>query len=204
LRTGQEKTWRRTEKFALAQRGKKDILKMYLLEASMLQQIDRAPISSPRQSGPGRGLRRPASPVPAPAAPASAATSAKAAASPPLAIEIGELVLVVVAAFRRHPHINNVLTHISGADWGRVEAALRAILDPQAGSRDLSPLARNIIDLMCADRGVTGRILKPYYREVLVALLGERVAKRFITHVTCLFMESALATRGGARGGPAR
>ena len=76
-------------------------------------------------------------------------------------IAVGDLAFLVVAAFRRHPHINNVLTHISDANWERVEQALRAILDPLAASRDLSPLARNIVDLMCADRGVTGRILKP-------------------------------------------
>jgi hypothetical protein len=163
----------------------------------MLQPIDRTPVLPPR---------RPAADTAALLAPSPLAVADRAgeAASPPLAIELAELVLVVVAAFRRHPHINNVLTHISGADWSRVEAALRAILDPQAGSRDLSPLARNIVDLMCADRGVTGRILKPYYREVLVALLGEGVARRFITHVTCLFMEIALAGPGAARGGAAR
>ena len=63
-------------------------------------------------------------------------------------IAIDDLVFTVVAAFRRHPHLNNVLTHISGARWERVEQALRAILDPVSRSRELSPLARNIVDLM--------------------------------------------------------
>lgn len=112
-----------------------------------------------------------------------------------LEIALDDLVFSVVAAFRRHPHINNVLTHISGASWSRVEQALSVILDPRAGSRDLSPLARNIVDLMCADRGVTGRILKPYYRDLLTTILGERVAARLITHVTCLFLEYEVAAR---------
>jgi hypothetical protein len=88
-----------------------------------------------------------------------------------------------------------VLTHISGASWSRVEEVLRVILDPRTGSRDLSPLARNMVDLMCADRGVTGRILKPYYRDLLTNVLGPRVAARLIANVTCLFLEYEVAAR---------
>lgn len=100
-----------------------------------------------------------------------------------------ELVFLIVAAFRRHPHINNVLTHISGANWLHIEQALSAILDPNAVRGELSPLAINIVDLMCADRGITGRILKPYYRGLLRAILGEFAAHRLIAYVTCLFIE---------------
>ena len=100
-----------------------------------------------------------------------------------------ELVFLIVAAFRRHPHINNVLTHISGGNWLQIEQALSAILDPNAGRGALSPLAMNIIDLMCADRGITGRILKPYYSGFLITALGESAARRLIAHVTCLFIE---------------
>ena len=52
-------------------------------------------------------------------------------------IAVGDLAFLVVAAFRRQPHINNVLTHISGANWQRVEQAQRAILDPLTAGRDL-------------------------------------------------------------------
>ena len=48
---------------------------------------------------------------------------------------------------------------------------------------------QNMIDLMCADRGITGRILKPYYRNLLTSALGEQAAHRLIVHVTCLFAE---------------
>jgi hypothetical protein len=113
-------------------------------------------------------------------------------------IALDDLVFCVVAAFRRHPHINNVLTHISEASWSRVEQALRVILDPRAGSGDLSPLARNIVDLMCADRGVTGQILKPYYRDLLTNVLGPRMATHLIAHVTCLSLEYEVATRPAA------
>lgn len=106
---------------------------------------------------------------------------------------VPELTFFIVAAFRRHQHINNVLTHISGGSWSRIEQALQVIVDPEASGCDLSPLARNIIDLICANRGVTGRIVKPYYRELLVGALGETVARRLIAHVTCLFIESEAA-----------
>jgi hypothetical protein len=114
-------------------------------------------------------------------------------------VEVADLVFFVVSAFRRHPHINNVFTHISGGSWSRVEQALRTILDPCAGSRDLSPLARNIVELMCAESGVTGRIVKPYYRELLVAALGERVAKRLIAHAACLFADAERGDRAARR-----
>ena len=67
---------------------------------------------------------------------------------------LDELVFSVVAAFRRHGHVDNVRSRISGGDWTEVEQALRSIPDPFAVRRDLSPPAQNIIDLMCADRGV--------------------------------------------------
>lgn len=117
-------------------------------------------------------------------------------------VEIGldDLVFRVAAAFRGHPHLNNVLTHISGANWSAVEKALYGIFDRRAESHSLSPLARNIVDLMCANRGVTGRILKPFYRERLVTLLGKREASRLIAHVTCLFLECVVAVQTAKRG----
>jgi hypothetical protein len=118
--------------------------------------------------------------------------------SPRVTMAVPELVAYVVAAFRSHPHISNVLTHISNGSWDRIEQALQVILDLHSGRNDLSPLVGNIIDLMCADRGITGRIFKPYYQELLVALLGEAVAKRLIAHITCLFMEGEIATRQSA------
>jgi len=120
------------------------------------------------------------------------------ALAPDLAIAVDDLAFVIVAAFRRHPHINNVLTHISGANWERVEQALRVILDPHARSRDITPLARNLVDLMCADRGVTGRILKPFFRALLVAVLSPRPAARLTAHVTCLFLEFEVARQRAA------
>jgi hypothetical protein len=117
-------------------------------------------------------------------------------------ITFDDLVFHVAAAFRSHPHINNVLTHISGANWNAIETALRAILDPSTGSRDLSPLARNIIDLMCADRGITGRIVKPFYRDLLKNLLGNDMSSHFITHITSLFLESEIAAQSGMAPNP--
>src|SRR5664279_1972588 len=110
-------------------------------------------------------------------------------------IAVGDLAFLVVAGLRRQPHISNVLTHISGADWGRVEQALRAILDPFTASRDLTPLARNIVDLMCADRGVTGRILKPYFRDLLARVLSPHLAALLTDHVSLLFLEFELGSR---------
>jgi hypothetical protein len=64
-----------------------------------------------------------------------------------------------------------------------------------AGSRELSPLARNIVDLMSADRGIAGRILKPYFRDLFAAVLSPGLAARLTAHVTCLFLEYELTER---------
>ena len=101
----------------------------------------------------------------------------------------GELPFRMLVAFRVHPHLSNVLTHISGANWAKVEGSLKSILDPAATSGGLSPLAQNIIELMCADRGITGRIMKPYFHAVLHALLEPNRAAQLILHITTLFLE---------------
>lgn len=100
-----------------------------------------------------------------------------------------ELAFKIFAVFRAHPHINNVLTHISGTNWARVEQALNSILDLTTNSDNLSQLERNIIDLMCADRGITGRLLKPYFHAALYRLLEPEVAERIIRHIELLFVE---------------
>lgn len=100
-----------------------------------------------------------------------------------------ELAFRVFAAFRAHPHVNNVLTHISRADWAGVERALNVILDPATVGEGLSPLAGNIVELMSAERGITGRILKPYFHGVLNRLLGPALAERMIVHVEVLHLE---------------
>jgi hypothetical protein len=104
-------------------------------------------------------------------------------------IALTDLVETSVAAFRRHPHICNVMTHISRDRWDKIGEALHAILDPHAHHGSLSPLAENIVDLLCAESGVTGRILKPYFRDLLDRILPSELAARQGTHVGCLFME---------------
>jgi hypothetical protein len=73
-----------------------------------------------------------------------------------------------------------VLTHISSANWPEEERALNAILDPMTESVGLSSLAQNIVDLMCAQRGTTGRIFKPYFHAALYRLLEPSRAERLI------------------------
>lgn len=106
-----------------------------------------------------------------------------------------DLAFRVFAAFRAHPHISNVLTHISRSNWPQVERALNVILDP-AASEELSPLAQNIVDLMCAERGVTGRILKPYFHGVLERIVDPHGAERLIGHIEALFAEIERKAKG--------
>ncbi len=99
------------------------------------------------------------------------------------AVATDELVFGVVTALRRHPHVSNVLTHISGQSWPRIEQAIRLILDPATRRADLTPLGHNIVDLMVTERGVTGRIFKPFLWQLLVALTGPHVASEIVARI---------------------
>jgi hypothetical protein len=100
-----------------------------------------------------------------------------------------ELPFRVFAAFRAHPHINNVLTHIARARWGEVEQALNRIFDLSMTGDGLSPLEENIVELMVGERGITGKILKPYFQAALRAMLEPSSAERLIRHITALHLE---------------
>jgi hypothetical protein len=104
-------------------------------------------------------------------------------------LSTAELAFRIFALFRGHPHISNVLTHISRSNWSQLERELNIILDPTTTTGGLSSLARNIIDLMCAERGVTGKILKPYFHAALHRLLAPVEAERLIRHIEALFLE---------------
>ena len=111
----------------------------------------------------------------------------------------------IFAAFRAHPHINNVLTHISRAKLVEVEQSLNRILDPATTSDSLSPLEQNIVDLMCAKRGITGKILKPYFQAALHRLLEPHHAERLIRHIDALFIELEMeGTTTGTVSAPAK
>ncbi|MGO4558222.1 hypothetical protein [Mesorhizobium sp. 2RAF21] len=112
--------------------------------------------------------------------------------------DLDDLVERLVAVFRRHPHVSNVKTHISGARWGRIAQALRAILGPAGIREDLSPLAQNIVELMWAERGVAGRILKPYLHEQFVSILPRPVADHLLGQIAglCGAPQAGIAHRG--------
>lgn len=106
-----------------------------------------------------------------------------------LELSTSELAFRIFAAFRAHAHINNVLTHISRAKWSEAEQSLNRILDLSTTSDGLSPLEENIIDLMVGERGITGKILKPYFLAVLHRIVEPNRAERLISHVTALYLE---------------
>lgn len=100
-----------------------------------------------------------------------------------------ELAFRISAALRAHPHINNVLTHISRAQWVEVERSLSRILDMSTTCDGFSSLEENIVDLMVGERGITGKILKPYFQAALHRLVEPSRAERMIRHINALHFE---------------
>lgn len=106
-----------------------------------------------------------------------------------LDLSTAELAFRIFAAFRSHPHINNVLTHISRAKWREVEQSINRILDSSTTGDGLSPLEENILELMVGERGITGKILKPYFHSALHRMLEPSSAERLIRNVNALYLE---------------
>ncbi len=115
------------------------------------------------------------------------------------AFDADALVDWLVAMLRAHPHVGNVMTHISGAHWERVGQALGAILDPATTREALSPLARNIVELMWNEGGATGRIFKPWLRELVGRCLPPPVADSVLGHIALLAQPQAGDRSGKAR-----
>lgn len=103
---------------------------------------------------------------------------------------LDQLVFIVAAGFRQHGHIGNVLTHICGRERATLEHALRSTFDPQAAGPDLPPLARNVVELLCANRGVTGRIARPFFHKMLNSLLGPGPAARLLKRIDLVFAQT--------------
>lgn len=93
---------------------------------------------------------------------------------------------------RNHPHFSNVLTHVSNADWPRLEAAFARLLDP-AGAVDLTPLSRNLLALVCSGSGTTGGMLKPWFEDWLQWACGASEAEALIAHLSGLHRVAAEA-----------
>jgi hypothetical protein len=89
-----------------------------------------------------------------------------------------ELALILVALLRTDGHLNNVLTHISRGDWDAVEKAIAVIVDWNTRAKDLSKLARNILELVCDDAGQTGRRMRPFFIGSIARFSGQEESER--------------------------
>ena len=71
----------------------------------------------------------------------------------------------LVVQFRHHSHFNNVLTHVSRDNWPGVEQALARLLGNLTGPLALDALSANLLALLSGERGMTGRMMKPWFAE---------------------------------------
>ncbi len=91
---------------------------------------------------------------------------------------IDELSFTLVALLRAEGHLCNVLAHISSGDWRAVERAIVIILSPRTSPKKLSSVAQNIVELVCDNRGVTGRIMRPFFFNAIERIAGKADEKR--------------------------
>ena len=87
------------------------------------------------------------------------------------------------SAIRRHPHLGNVMTHISSGRWPQVDEALQPLFMPARKTFLVSPLTHNILELICDNRGTTGRIMQPFFQAFLSRYLEDEDAKKIATWV---------------------
>ncbi|WP_108398996.1 hypothetical protein [Devosia submarina] len=92
-------------------------------------------------------------------------------------IEPQKLAGMLVVELRHHGHFNNVLTHIFAADWREAEAALARLLDLNSES-DLSNREADLVSLLCGERGVTGKLMRPWMAAQLRRFVPNESADR--------------------------
>src|SRR6185437_11237546 len=102
---------------------------------------------------------------------------------------------LLTSAFRNHPHINNVLTHISLGQWDRIEAALGNLLTAPIDTAPVSPLERNLLCLLWEEGGITGRVVKPFFLDICRTSLPPSLAARCVAGIDAL---SSLASEADA------
>ena len=105
-----------------------------------------------------------------------------------------DLANALVIELRNHPHFSNVLTHVSGADWSRLEAAFACLLD-LVGDVDVTPLFKNLLALVCSGSGTTGRMLKPWFEDWLRWACGTSEAEAMIDRLARLYAVAAETPR---------
>jgi len=101
-----------------------------------------------------------------------------------------ELAACLIIDLRHHAHFNNVLTHASGAEWPLVLQTLTSLLDP-AAEVPADAFGRNLLELLCGERGVTGKMLKPWFTEWLGAACGTEIAQIRLAQLDGLYRQCA-------------
>jgi hypothetical protein len=86
--------------------------------------------------------------------------------------DLDDLTFTLVALLRADGHLCNVLTHVGSGNWRTVEQAIASILYPRTRPKALSNVARNILELVCDKRGVSGPIMRSYFFDVIERTAG--------------------------------
>ena len=89
------------------------------------------------------------------------------------ASNLDDLTFTLVALLRADGHLCNVLTHVGSGNWRTVEQAIASILYPRTRPKALSNVARNILELVCDNRGVSGPIMRSYFFDVIKRTAGQ-------------------------------
>jgi hypothetical protein len=96
------------------------------------------------------------------------------------------LAFALVATLRAHGHLCNVLTHVGAGNWRTIEQAIGSILRPGVRAAAMDAIARNIVELVCDGRGVTGPIMHTVFFDVLAREAGADHARRIKRRITRL------------------
>jgi hypothetical protein len=92
--------------------------------------------------------------------------------------DLADLAFTLVALLRGDGHLCNVLTHIASGDWRAIERAILSILTPRITPKKLSGVARNLLELLCDNRGVTGPLMRPFFFGAIERVAGRAEMRR--------------------------
>jgi hypothetical protein len=93
-------------------------------------------------------------------------------------LELDRLTFALVAKFRGHGHLCNVLTHVGSGNWRAIEQSIATILRPRARAARLGVIDRNIVELVAGGRGITGPIMRSVFFDTVAREAGAQDARR--------------------------
>lgn len=109
------------------------------------------------------------------------------------AIAVEELIAVLLANLKQHPHFGNVLHHIAGGNWDAVSNSIREIVLERAPVSTCSALTRNLYRALSGTGPINLRPLRQWFLRLVElessSLFARLLARRIDSAIADLVLQ---------------